>query len=74
MSKGLQIFLVRLSDQTCLGEKAILAPKNEIVNSNNAKPLDKLSGKCKSYKSVVKMGDPDKIVRYPIQFLNGQQP
>jgi ATP-dependent DNA helicase PIF1 len=53
-----------------LCERAILAPKNNVVNAINLKLLQKLPGITHYYKSIDTVPDHTQIVNYPTEFLN----
>lgn len=57
-----------------LFERAILAPKNEDVNSLNHQILLSLPGEIVKYKSIDTVMDEDQAVNYPIEFLNSLEP
>ena len=61
-------------DLDWLSERAILAPKNDCVNSINFDIVSLLPGESKLYKSVDTVTDPDQAVQYPTEFLNSLEP
>ena len=56
--------------QDWLTERAILAPKNDVVNKINQIMLMKQTGQEKLYKSVDTVVDPNQATNYPTEFLN----
>jgi PIF1-like helicase/Helitron helicase-like domain at N-terminus len=61
-------------DLNWLCERAILAPKNDVVNIINTHVLTQLPGREKTYRSVDTTLDPDQAVQYPVEFLNTLNP
>ena len=61
-------------DTKWLCKRAILAPKNDIVEAINNSLLNKLAGKETIFKSVYSVVDPNSAVQYPTEFLNSLQP
>uniref|UniRef100_UPI00358E6312 ATP-dependent DNA helicase PIF1-like n=2 Tax=Myxine glutinosa TaxID=7769 RepID=UPI00358E6312 len=57
-----------------LCERAILAPKNDIVQDINATIIQQLPDQSTWYKSVDTVVDLDDAVNYPTEFLNSLQP
>ena len=57
-----------------LRERAILAPKNNTVNSINLQIQQQLPGQEVSYKSIDTVVDIDHAVQYPTEFLNSLEP
>uniref|UniRef100_A0A0L8HNY4 DNA helicase Pif1-like 2B domain-containing protein n=1 Tax=Octopus bimaculoides TaxID=37653 RepID=A0A0L8HNY4_OCTBM len=57
-----------------LSERAILAPKNVLVNAINFDLIMCLPGNCQSYRSIDTTVDQSKIVNYAVQFLNSLEP
>ena len=55
-------------------ERAILAPKNERVNSINAQILNSLPGSVSTYTSVDTMVQLEQAVYFPTGFLNSLEP
>ena len=62
------------NDHKWLCERAILAPKNNSVNSINLQIQQQLPGKDTSYKSIDTVVDIDQAVQYPTEFLNSLEP
>ena len=61
-------------DLNWLCERAILAPKNDIVNIINDHVMKQLPEQVMTYKSVDSALDPDQAVQYPTEFLNTLNP
>eukprot|EP00106_Octopus_bimaculoides_P023239 XP_014790681.1 PREDICTED: ATP-dependent DNA helicase PIF1-like [Octopus bimaculoides] len=57
-----------------LCERAILAPKNTLVNAINDQLLQVIPGSLYVYKSMDSFPNPDQVVNYPIEFLNSLEP
>lgn len=57
-----------------LGERAILAPKNDDVNKINHQILLTLPGEMMKYNSIDTVMDENQSVNYPIEFLNSLEP
>ena len=57
-----------------LSEKAILAPKNDVVDNINSNILKQLPGQERCYKSIDTVIETDQAVHYPTEFLNSLQP
>ena len=57
-----------------LCERAILAPKNDLVNHINRTILPKLPGYVEVYKSIDNVVDQDQACLYPTEFLNSLEP
>ena len=57
-----------------LAERAILAPKNDMVDEINHKVLGILPGAEYSSKSIDTVMDPGQVVHYPQEFLHSIQP
>ncbi|CAM1299818.1 Uncharacterised protein r2_g976 [Pycnogonum litorale] len=57
-----------------LRERAILAPRNDDVDSINNDLLKKIPGQQQHYKSIDTMVNPDEVTEYPNEFLNSLQP
>jgi ATP-dependent DNA helicase PIF1 len=57
-----------------LCQRAILAPKNDIVNTINEHVMKQLPGQVMTYRSVDSAMDPDQVVQYPTEFLNTLNP
>ena len=64
----------RFKDLNWLSERAILAPKNVMVNSINHKLLSKIPGQERKYKSVDTAIDVNDATAYPVEFLNTLDP
>ena len=64
----------RFKDLKWLSERAILAPKNVMVNGLNHKLLSKIPGPERSYKSVDTAMDVGDATEYPVEFLNSLDP
>ena len=61
-------------DHKWLCERAILAPKNNSVNTINLQVQQQLPGEAKSYASLDTVVDADQAVQYPTEFLNSLEP
>jgi ATP-dependent DNA helicase PIF1 len=61
-------------DNDWLCERAILAPRNDVVCSINNILLDKLPGERIDYMSIDTVVDQDHAVHYPTEFLNSLEP
>jgi ATP-dependent exoDNAse (exonuclease V), alpha subunit - helicase superfamily I member len=59
-----------LSSDQWLCERAILAPKNEVVSRINTDILKKVQGEIKEYLSMDTIMDTDLSTSYPVEFLN----
>ncbi|KAF0775486.1 hypothetical protein AaE_000814, partial [Aphanomyces astaci] len=57
-----------------LCERAILAPKNDIVNEINTTILGQLPGNTVQFKSFDKTIEESEAVNFPVEFLNSQNP
>ena len=57
-------------DSQWLCERAILAPKNDIVTDINSQLLQKIPGETHLFKSIDTIPDEDEAVQYPVEFLN----
>lgn len=57
-----------------LSERAILAPKNDIVNRINFQIQEKLPGTVTTYKSIDTVVSEDEVVNFPVEFLNSLEP
>ena len=57
-----------------LSDRAILAPRNDVVELINTKILQKLDGTLHLAKSVDTVVDQDQVVHYPQEFLHSLQP
>lgn len=57
-----------------LCERAILAPRNDMVSTTNEFLLTRLPGQDRTYKSVDDVVDPVEAVQYPTEFLNSLNP
>lgn len=55
-------------------DRAILAPKNIIVNEMNHFILNQIPGPVTTYKSFDSLVDTDDAVNYPVEFLNSLEP
>ena len=53
-----------------LKDRAILAPKNSVVDSINASLLAEMDGVAKTYLSIDSVCDPDEAVAFPTELLN----
>ncbi|XP_055522853.1 ATP-dependent DNA helicase PIF7-like [Wyeomyia smithii] len=54
----------------CLSVRAILAPKNQDVNTINYSILESIESDEKTYKSIDTATNTDEVVNYPTEFLN----
>ena len=59
-----------LSDIQWLRDRAILAPKNCVVDTINESLLAEMEGQARSYLSVDTVVDQDEAVNFPTDFLN----
>ncbi len=66
--------LKNLTDHTWLHQRSILAPRNDTVDGVNRLLLNKLPSAEKSYKSIDRVCPEEDATRYPVEFLNAQQP
>ena len=57
-----------------LCERAILAPRNDMVEITNNYLLSQLPGREKVYSSIDSVVNPQEAVNYPVEFLNSLQP
>ena len=57
-----------------LCERAILAPRNDMVEVTNNYLLSQLPGREKVYSSIDSVVNPQEAVNYPLEFLNSLQP
>lgn len=57
-----------------LCERAILAPRNDVVSSINNNLLAKLPGETTDYMSIDTVVEQDDAVHYPVEFLNSLEP
>ena len=57
-----------------LCERAILAPRNDMVEITNNNLLSQLPGREKVYSSIDSVVNPQEAVNYPLEFLNSLQP
>ena len=57
-----------------LRERAILAPKNDMVHTINAQLITKVPGAVHTYNSVDTVQDEDQVVHYPVEFLHSLNP
>ncbi|KAJ8867865.1 hypothetical protein PR048_031670 [Dryococelus australis] len=53
-----------------LSERAILAAKNNYVNTINFSIQNEIPGKATTYKSIDTVMNQDEVVNYPTEFLN----
>ena len=67
-------FEERHKSRKWLSNRAILAPRNAMVNKINEKLLRKMPGDEMVYKSIDCMVDENEAVHYPTEFLNSQEP
>ena len=58
------------TNQSWLGERAILAPKNLDVNNLNILIQEKIPGESTTFKSIDTVVDENESVNYPTEFLN----
>jgi hypothetical protein len=65
---------IHFKDQSWLFERAILAPRNEIVEKVNYQLLQQLPGVTKMYQSIDTVIDQDHAIQYPTEFLNSFNP
>ena len=65
---------VNYLNHSWIRERAILAPKNELVNTVNDDILSLLPGTVTEYTSVNTVMDPNDSVNYPTEFLNSLEP
>ena len=59
-----------LTDTDWLRDRAILAPKNSVVDTVNASLLAEMEGQVRTYLSVDTVFDQDEAVNFPMDFLN----
>ena len=57
-----------------LCERAILAPRNDVVNEINTTILEQLPGRTVQFKSFDKTLEDNEAVNFPVEFLNSQNP
>jgi len=56
-----------------LRERAILAPRNDIVEKINQVLLEQLPGQERTYRSIDSTLDQEEAVHYPVEFLNSKE-
>jgi hypothetical protein len=64
----------KFNDPAWLCERAILAPRNDYVNTINHLLLQKVPGETRTYQSVDGVTDVENAVHYPVEFLNSLNP